>query len=141
MAYWCGLEFVQNSHGLLVWSGVCPEFTRLTGVVWSLSRVHMAYWSGLEFVQSSHGLLAYWSGLEFVQSSQGLLVWSGVCQEFTRLTGVVWSLSIVHKAYWCGLDFTLFIDVVCSLHRLVGLSRVHIGLWSGLEFTLFSGVV
>ena len=56
---------------------------------------------------------------------------------------VNWSLSRVHKAYWCRLEFTLFRDVVhvCSSHRLVGLSRIHIVQWSGIEFTLFSGVV
>ena len=61
-----------------MWSGYCPEFIRLTVVVWSLCRVHKAYWCDLEF---SRVYKAYCCGLEFVKSS------------FIRLTGVIWSFS------------------------------------------------
>ena len=54
---------------------------------------------------------------------------------------VIWSLSRIHKAYWCGLEFTLFSDVVCNSHSLVGLSRIHIVQWGYQIFTLFSGLV
>ena len=85
--------------------------------------------------------------LEFVQSSQGLLVWSGVCPEFTRLTGVVWSLHysvmwyVVHIAQWGYQEFTLFIGVVKNSHCSLGLSRIHIVQWGYQEFTLFSRVI
>ena len=77
MAYWCGLEFVQSSHGLVVW------FTSFSDVVCSshslegLSRIHIVQWSGLEY---------------YIVYSDVHIGLSGACPEFTWLTGVVWSV-------------------------------------------------
>ena len=100
-----------------MWFGVCPEFTGLTGVVWSLATVHKAYWYRLEFVQSS----------------QDLLVWSGVCPEFTRPSGVVWRFHfsvmwyVVHIAKWVYQESR-------NSHCSAGWSRIHTVQRGGQEF-------